>query len=740
MIKYLTITFSLFFLSFGLIAQENIAEARTYTAGTSSDPGDTVTVTGIVTNGDELGMIRYIQDETAGIAIYPTANWAGFFIPEVGDEITVTGSLTEFANLLEVGPDLIDVTLNSSDNPLPEYIVLTPNVLNETYEGMRVKVNSVIFDNGGSSFLGNTTYSFSNLLGETGTIFINNANAGIIGEMVPVGAVNIEGILSQHSYSDPFSGYQILPLNMDAFHSASSVNLTSAVTQTDLSVSSITLNWSTDESSTTGVRYGVTPTLDQDFHIDEDVIDHQLSIDGLESGTPYFCQVYSVFESDTAFSNIGVYSTVSESPGTIDVYFNRAVDVSYASGVEAISLFGATADTIIAQIDRAQHTLDVAAYNINSLDIVNAINDAYTSGVTVRYITEDQTGNPALPSLNINIPRIKRMNANSSGMHNKFIIVDANSVDSALVLTGSTNFTNNNLFTEANNLVIVKDQALARAYTLEFNEMWGSDGPQPNPSASRFGENKTKNTPEKFLIGGVPVELYFSPTDGTTSAIKNAIDQTNYNLDFALLTITNDILAMAIVFQVSPTVTPRGVIQTPGGSGSDFDELLSYGVDMVSLAGTGNQLHHKYGIIDHLNPESDPTVITGSHNWSGAAETTNDENTLIIHDATVANLFYQEFMALYSLAVDAEEIQLSHVALYPNPAKATFTIVFDSPTVLRGAVHITDLQGKMIYQKDFNSFEGQNKMEVYIGGLQQGIYLVTLSGEWGKSTQKLVKL
>ena len=742
MIKNLTFSFLLLCLSFGLIAQENIAEARTYAAGSSASPGAVVTVTGIVTNSSENGPIRYIQDNTAGIAIYP-ANWdaltGGSGAPEPGDEITVTGQLVDYQYLLEVVA-ITEYILHSTGNPLPEYTDLTPNQFGETYEGMRVRVSSVIFDAGGNNFVGNSSYPFVSLTGQNGVVYIKNDNTNIVGEMIPVGAVNIEGILSQHSYTNPNGGYQLLPLDMDAFHSASSVNLNSGVSQTDLSTSSITLNWTTDESSTTGLYYGLTNDLGQQSLIDEEVIDHQITINGLEPGTPYYCQVFSVFENDTAFANIGVYSTVSESPGTITVYFNREVNHSYSTGVDAVSLFGATADTIIAQIDRAQTTLDVAAYNINHIPMVNAINAAYSRGVQVRYIAEDNTANIALAHLNTNIPRLKRMNAASSGMHNKFIIVDANNVDSALVLTGSTNFTSNNLFTEANNMVIINDQALARAYTLEFNEMWGSDGPNHNASASRFGEEKTKNTPEKFLIGGVPVELYFSPSDGTTAAIKNAIEQTDHNFDFALLTITNDDLAMAIAYQVGPGVTPRGIVQTPSGSGNDYDLLLSYGVDMITLAGTSRQLHHKYGIVDHSNPESDPTVITGSHNWSGAAETTNDENTLIIHDATVANQFYQEFMALYNYVVNVEEIELSHVSLYPNPASETFTMVFDSPTVLSGAVHITDLQGKMIYQKDFHSFQGQNKMEVYIGGLHQGVYLVTLSGEWGKSTQKLVKL
>ena len=50
----------LFFILFPLIvfSQTDIATAR------SQGLGATVTVTGIVTNGDELGAIRYIEDAT----------------------------------------------------------------------------------------------------------------------------------------------------------------------------------------------------------------------------------------------------------------------------------------------------------------------------------------------------------------------------------------------------------------------------------------------------------------------------------------------------------------------------------------------------------------------------------------------------------------------------------------------------------------------------------------------------
>ncbi|NEN21999.1 T9SS type A sorting domain-containing protein [Cryomorpha ignava] len=270
--------------------------------------------------------------------------------------------------------------------------------------------------------------------------------------------------------------------------------------------------------------------------------------------------------------------------------------------------------------------------------------------------------------------------------------------------------------------------------------MWGSDLPEPNFTESRFGELKINNTPEKFLIGGKSVELYFSPSDNTTAAIAKAIETAEYDLDFALLTITNNTLANAVADRVSIFLTPRGIVETPGGSGSDFDFLIDEGVLMLSHQGIPGQLHHKYATIDHSEPLSDPMVVTGSHNWSGAAESENDENTLIIHDATIANLFYQEFMALYGVVSGVEELTVDHVSLYPNPASEVFTLVFDSQTSVDGVLRISNIQGKTVFEKNFNSYSGQNKMDIYIGSLNKGVYLVTLSGKWGSLTQKLVKM
>ena len=68
-------------------AQTDIATART------QGVGSTVTITGIVTNGDELGPIRYIEDATGGLGLYdPTVLTAVVIV----DELTVTGVLVDY--------------------------------------------------------------------------------------------------------------------------------------------------------------------------------------------------------------------------------------------------------------------------------------------------------------------------------------------------------------------------------------------------------------------------------------------------------------------------------------------------------------------------------------------------------------------------------------------------------------------------------------------------------------------
>ena len=95
------------------------------------------------------------------------------------------------------------------------------------------------------------------------------------------------------------------------------------------------------------------------------------------------------------------------------------------------------------------------------------------------------------------------------------------------------------MYNNYNNCLAIQDQALAQAYTLEFEEMWGSSSPNYDSTLSKVGSQKTDNTPHTFNIGGRTIELYFSPGDNTTSKIESALNSADYDLEFCLFSFTH---------------------------------------------------------------------------------------------------------------------------------------------------------------------------------------------------------
>ena len=133
-------------------AQTDILDARS-----NYSVGQSVTVSGIITNDGNLGIVRYLQDETAGIALYPGGDWTqnGWDDPQPGDAVTMTGVLSEYNGLLEVGPDNVtQVDITSSGNALPEAQTVTPDQLGESMEGEIAYIEGAVFTNGGNDHHG----------------------------------------------------------------------------------------------------------------------------------------------------------------------------------------------------------------------------------------------------------------------------------------------------------------------------------------------------------------------------------------------------------------------------------------------------------------------------------------------------------------------------------------------------------------------------------------------------------
>lgn len=445
-------------------------------------------------------------------------------------------------------------------------------------------------------------------------------------------------------------------------------------------------------------------------------------------------------------------ASISASSGAIKAYFNHNVDTTFKQTQSSINLSNHLDDTLISYINRCNNTLDIAIYNSYSPSaisgIAGAINAAYGRGVVVRIIYDGSTSSAMIPLLNSAIPTLASPNSSLYGiMHNKFVIFDANNVnpDESFVWTGSTNWTEVQIDgPDKNNVILFQDQSLALAYTIEFEEMWGGSGANPSAS-SKFGPDKTNNTPHTFIIGGKTVESYFSPSDGTTSKIIDAINSANSDINIPIMVVTRTDISSALLTKFNNGFTNINVINdTQNPSGNQFPTIKA-GIlpNHAVTCGLSGIMHHKFMVVDNFDTTSNPLVLTGSHNWSNSAETRNDENTVIVHDANIANQYYQAFAYLY-LASDGivnnttginQDEKMSDLIIYPNPSSGVFTFNYKKSNE-NIDINIFDVFGKKIESK--NSLQSINS-QIDLTSYVSGVYIIEVLGSNTKTYYKIIK-
>ena len=388
-------------------------------------------------------------------------------------------------------------------------------------------------------------------------------------------------------------------------------------------------------------------------------------------------------------------------------------------------------------------------------DVADALILAKNRGVRIRVVYDARNIQNSMQALlNAGILMSQRPSNLSGIMHNKFFIFDARDTipSNDWLWTGSWNVTSNELNWK-NNVVEINDPAITAAYQTEFEEMWGSDNDIPNPSNARFGSQKTDNTPHFFNIGGRDVQLYFSPSDGTTSKIINTVNTANQSIYMSLYVFTRDDIEQNIHVRYQSGITDiKGVIDQINVTGSEFNNLSAYADMWHNPSPT---LHHKYGIVDASMPESAPYVITGSHNWSSAAENDNDENTLIIQDLDIANQYMQEFKKRYNdaggtgefivpVGVENNPIKSFNYTLYqnyPNPFNPVTTIRFQVPVTEKVELKVYDMLGREVMTL-FNKVAPAGIVDVDFnaGNLASGIYIYRIKAGDFIAAKKLMLL
>ena len=316
-----------------------------------------------------------------------------------------------------------------------------------------------------------------------------------------------------------------------------------------------------------------------------------------------------------------------------------------------------------------------------------------------------------------------------------------------MVWTGSTNWTSAQINgPDKNHSILIEDRPLALTYTTEFEEMWGSSNQTFNPLNSKFGPFKTDNTPHSFTVDGILIESYFSPSDGTTAKIVNALNSADVDINVACMIITRSDLANTLISKHINNVDVNIVVDNQDPNGTQFYNMeTSIGAGKVRKFEVAGQMHHKFAVVDNFREDADPLVITGSHNWTTSAETKNDENTLIIHDANIANQFYQAFAWMYGSSggqidptLDLEQLDWTeHLSVYPNPVSDDLYFLQSIPDWTAEIPYsVVDLSGKNVLS---GIFENVPMQQLSFSNLQSGTYFLKLNLKHQLYTLKVVK-
>ena len=729
-----------------------------------------VQIEGIVTVSDQFGDLSFIQDSTGGVGVFDAAFVSSV---QIGDTLIITGKVSQNNGLTQ----LIDLTIDNviGVGGVPDYVVITAADINaegnggvENIEGRLVRLNGASLSDPSGNWPPNGRETASDGTGSF-TIF-SERDTEIPFDPKPKGSFDIIGVVSQLDTGSPFtSGYEIVPRFLSDIIGKDAPSFRSPLTIVDFGSTWVDVVWTTEDSSFGSVSFksengnsvGVQVTKLTDGA-------HVFRVEGLTASTFYHIRANAWLRADTTRSAELFFLTSSppESSGEIKVFFNKMVDTTYAiSGNKANGNANFRA-VLLNRINSAEHSIDLSLYSLSLDEISTALISAKDRGVVIRFVYEDRSTQGAVQTLiNDGIQVIKdNFGANDGNglMHNKFIIFDGRNDFSASndwVLTGSTNWTATGIDANMQNLILIQDQALAKVYTREFNEMWGSASDIANADSSKFSSNKSDNIPHLLNIGGRRVEVYMSPTDGVTDQIKRHINSSKQSVYFSILSFTRDDISsvMKSKFETISNFSVRGIFD-PGGINefSEFETMKNWGAD-VYLDTEPAVLHHKYMILDGFNTSGNPVVITGSHNWSTNAETRNNENTLIIYDSLIANLYVQEFAERYrqssgdtlpipgTISVTYEDRSLpSEFTLsqnYPNPFNPVTVIRYSIPKAEKVSLVVYNLIGeKVAYLVDEQKRTGSFTVVWDASNVASGIYFYKLHAGGFVQTRKMVLL
>jgi phosphatidylserine/phosphatidylglycerophosphate/cardiolipin synthase-like enzyme len=275
------------------------------------------------------------------------------------------------------------------------------------------------------------------------------------------------------------------------------------------------------------------------------------------------------------------------------------------------------------------------------------------------------------------VPKHRFLSPGALG-HNKFLVrTDANG-RAKVAWTGSTNWAPTGLCTQVNNGLLIEDTKVAKIYLEQFHRL--------RDALSAFSDELLdSNTEPKHTgvdtPGSVRSTVWFTRTRGGADmdALREEVVKAKEGVLFLMfMPGSAGLFSTVAALSANPKLYVRGVVsELPNGRGDesavdvnliDNTTHRSLHLDIIQPEGVKHPfanfaaevthkdfnarighaiIHSKVVVMDPFS--DDPTVITGSHNFSSSASSKNDENFIIVKgDRALAEAYAVNIIGAYA--------------------------------------------------------------------------------------------
>jgi len=164
-------------------------------------------------------------------------------------------------------------------------------------------------------------------------------------------------------------------------------------------------------------------------------------------------------------------------------------------------------------------------------------------------------------------------------------------------------------------------------------------------------------------------EVYFSLSENPQKAIIKNINQAETYINIAMYTFTDQEIALSLANAQKRGVKVRVYLdRSQIESTYSVSRLLVQKGIKVRISSNNYIMHHKFAIIDNR------LLLTGSYNWTFAANNKNEENLMVIDDPEIIEIFQHQFVNLWTNKYSPDRTK----ALF-NKAKVDILTVFPPP-------------------------------------------------------------